>query len=89
MEKLLEKLDEVIFELENDPRIKKIKNLNERLKKEEKLKEELLTYQKYPTRELKERIIKEPFFVEYKESETEINLLILEINQILKEIEKY
>lgn len=88
MEKLLEKLEQLRTDLEKEEVIKEIKDLNTQLNTNEKLLKLLKDYQNYPTETLKKEIINYPLFQKYKEKETDINILILEINQKLKIITK-
>lgn len=88
MEKLLEKLDILKQELNNHEAIKKVKKLNELIKKDKELCNLLEQYQSTKDERIKQEILKKDLFQEYKSYETEVNLLILEINQILKKISK-
>ena len=87
MKELEEKVEELKKELEKDKRVKKIKELNKKLKKDQEL---LGLLERYHQGEinLKGEILKNKLFQEYKVEETELNLLILEINQRLKKIQK-
>lgn len=45
-------------------------------------------YKKYPRKEVKKEIENSPSFLAYKEAETNVNLLILGLNQQFKKIQK-
>lgn len=86
MERLLELTEQLKKELDEQEEIKKIKELNQKIQKEKQLQEQLLAYQKEKDPSIKEQIYKNKTYQEYKEAETNINLLIMEINQELKKI---
>lgn len=86
MEKLIEKTDNLIHSLDNSDEVKKIKELNKKMKEEKELLKDIEEYNTSPTEELRQRIINNPFYREYKKRENDCNFLILEINQKLKEI---
>ena len=88
MEKLLKKLAILKEELDNIESVKKIKKLNFLLKENKELNNLLEEYQLTKNERIKEEIIQNNLFQDYKHYETEVNLLILEINQELKEITK-
>ena len=85
MKELEEKVEEFKKELEKDQRVKKIKELNKKLEKDQDLMTLLKRYHSGEVN-LKGEILKNKLFQEYKIEETELNLLILEINQKLKKI---
>ena len=86
MEKLYEKVDNLIKELDNYGSIKKIKKLNDKIIKDKELMQLLSDYNNSKNDEIKNKIINNKLFQEYKTNETDINLLIFEINKRLKEI---
>ncbi len=86
MEKLIEKTDNLIHSLDNSNEVKKIKELNKKMKEEKELLKDIDSYKNNPTEELRQKIINNPFYREYKKSENDCNFLILEINKELKEI---
>ena len=88
MKKLLEKLDNLQKELNQTDEVRKIKKLNHQLQKNTPLLKLLEEYHKYPNPKLKKQIINDSFFKEYKEAETNLNILILNINSKLKQITK-
>lgn len=89
MKKNNNKVDELINILNNDSRIKRLYELKVELNNDKSLKskiESLKILDQYSTeyKDIKLDLFKNPKFVEYKELENEINILILEINQKLK-----
>ena len=82
---------EVIEVLENDPRISRFKMVKTELlndflfvNKLNKLKQMDIYTNEY--RKMKLELFEYPLFLEFKQLENEINLLILEINNKLKEL---
>ena len=88
MEELMNKLDNLINALDKLDSVKELNVMNQLIEKDGELKELLDEYSKTTKKELKEKIINNKNFQTYKEKETEINLLILKINQELKKISK-
>lgn len=89
MKKINNKVDELINILNNDSRIKRLYELKVELNNDKSLMskiESLKILDQYSTeyKDIKLDLFKNPKFVEYKELENEINILILEINQKLK-----
>lgn len=89
MKKINNKIDELINILNNDSRIKRLRKLKVELDNDKSLIskiESLKSLDQYSTeyKDIKLDLFKNPKFVEYKELENEINILILEINQKLK-----
>lgn len=89
MKKINNKIDELINILNNDSRIKRLRKLKVELDNDKSLIskiESLKSLDQYSTeyKDIKLDLFKNPKFVEYKELENEINILILEINQNLK-----
>lgn len=88
MEEVMNKLDNLIIALDKLDSVKELKQMNQLIEKDGELKELLEEYSKTNKKEIKERIINNKNFQKYKDKETEINLLILKINQELKKISK-
>ena len=88
MEELMNKTENLIKSLENSKEIKTLKEKNKLLKEQKDLLKNIKEYQVNPTEELRERIINNPFYREYKKCENDCNFLILGINQRLKEVTK-
>lgn len=86
MEELIEKLSSLEKELENTELVKDIKELNKKISNDKELLKLLDDYKLKPTEENKYKIIKNDLFKEYKDKEADVNLLIMQINQKLKQI---
>ena len=86
MEELIEKVEALKEELNENVSVKKIKELNEKLEKDKELLKNIEKYQYTKDINLKNKIMNNNLFKEYKEEETEINFIILEINKRLKQI---
>lgn len=86
MEELLEKINNLEQALDEIESVKEIKKLNEEIKKDKVLISLIEEYKKYPSNELKYKIYKNPLYQKYKEKETDINILIFEMNRKLKTI---
>ena len=86
MDELIEKLSSLEKELENTELVKDIKELNKKISNDKELLKLLDDYKLKPTEENKYKIIKNDLFKEYKDKETDVNLLIMQINQKLKQI---
>ena len=84
MEELIEKVNNLKLALEESDIILKIKEENEKIEKDVELLQDLEEYQKSHNPQLKEKIIQNKNFREYKKRETDCNLLIMDINQRLK-----
>ena len=84
----MNKMDNLIESLDSSTLVKDIKELNNKILKDKELSNLLKKYNEYPTKELKQQIIDNKLFQEYKVKETDLNILILEINKKLKEISK-
>ena len=86
MEELLEEIDYLKKELDKSYVIKELKEYRKKVEEEKGLLEDINKYQLTKEEELKKRIINNKIFREYKKKETNVNLLIMEINQRLKKI---
>lgn len=86
MEELLEKIDNLKNSLDKDDRVKRINTLNSKIINNQELMSLLEEYKNNPSDDLKYKIYNNSLFKEYKESETDINLLIMSINNKLKSI---
>ena len=84
----MNKMDNLIESLDSSTLVKDIKELNKKIEEDKNLSKLLEDYSKYPTKELKEKIMDNELFREYKVKETDLNILILEINKKLKNISK-
>ena len=88
MEELYIKIDNLKQALDDTETIKEIKRLTKKINKNKELLELIEKYNYTQDERIKEKIISNEEFREYKHHETELNLLILEINQELKKITK-
>ena len=88
MEELYIKLDNLKQALDETETIKEIKRLTAKISKNKELLGLIEKYNYTQDERIKEQIISNEEFTEYKHHETELNLLILEINQELKKITK-
>ena len=86
MEELYEKIDNLLKILEEQDEVKEIKKLNKIIKEDRELNELVMKYQN--DKSLLKEIENNKLFQEYKEKETDLNILILKINERLKEITK-
>ena len=86
MEELLEKINNLENALDKMESVKEIKKMNEEIKKDEVLISLIEEYKKHPNDELKYKIYQNSLYQKYKERETDINILIFEINRKLKTI---
>jgi cell fate (sporulation/competence/biofilm development) regulator YmcA (YheA/YmcA/DUF963 family) len=86
MEELIEKVNELKLELDNTKEIKELKSINEEIMKDKDLLNDIKLFNETQDNSIKERIINNKLFREYKHKENEVNFIILEINKKLKEI---
>lgn len=88
MEELYNKIDNLKNVLNTNQTVKKIKVLTQKITANKELMSLIETYNYTQDERIKEKIISNEDFREYKHYEAELNLLILEINQELKKITK-
>ena len=88
MKELIEKVENLKLELDNSKEVKHIKELNSKIKDNKELISLIEKYNSTQNESIKEEIINNKFFREYKLSENDINYIILEINSKLKQISK-
>lgn len=88
MEELYVKINNLKQTLDDTKTIKEIKRLTKKINENKELLELIEKYNYTQDERIKEQIISNEEFMEYKHHETELNLLILEINQELKKITK-
>lgn len=86
MEELIEKLENLKNELDHTTEVVKVKNLNAKIKNAEKLQRKLSEYKKTNSEELKKEICNDKLYQEYKEVETDLNILIMRINKSLSKV---
>ena len=88
MEKLYEKLDNLKEVLNETETIIKLKKITEKVMQDKGLLKQIEDYNYTKDERIKDKILNNQTFREYKHQEAELNLLILEINSKLKEITK-
>lgn len=86
MEELYELVENLKSYLDNLDDIKNIKDINKNLSKDKELLNKIELYRNNKDINLKKEILSNKDFKEYKRLESNINLLILEINSKLKEL---
>lgn len=86
MEELIEKVNILKNELDKDSNIIKIKDLNNKIKEDKDLLELISKYRITRNEEIKDKIISNPIYLEYKHYENEVNFIILKIRGELKNI---
>ena len=88
MEKLIEKVEKLKTALDEEQVVIDLKKLNSEIKTDEELNKLLTEYHNSPSETLRNNLIQNSKIRKYKEKETELNILILEINSNLKQITK-
>ena len=86
MNEVMEKTSILLEKLENSETIKNIKRVKNEALKNPHLLSLLKEYEETQAENIKEEILKNPLFKEYKEEEIELNLFIMSMNQELKKI---
>ena len=88
MNELMNSVDNFLNELDSSSLVLDLKEVLNKVKEDKKLVKLLEEYNTYPKENIKNEIIKNKTFQEFKIKETELNLFIMEINQKLKTISK-
>ena len=88
MEELILKVNNLIDTIDNSDIVKDIKKYNDKVMKDEKLLKLLEKYQETKDEKTKEEIMSNKLFQEYKLKESDLNIMIMSINQKLKAISK-
>ena len=88
MEELILKVNNLIDTIDNSDIVKDIKKYNDKVMKDEKLLKLLEKYQETKDEKTKEEIMSKKLFQEYKLKESDLNIMIMSINQKLKAISK-
>lgn len=88
MEELIEKLEQLKKEISSLDIVEELHKRKAEVMNDSSLVEKIEEYKKHPEESLKKEIISSPSFLAYKEMETEIDLLILKLNQEFKKIRK-
>lgn len=86
MEELIEKVDNLINKIDSLDLINDIKYLNDKVMKDKKLLELIEKYQASQDVKIRDEIISNDLFRKYKHKESEVNFLIMGLNQELKKI---
>lgn len=86
MDELMEKVDNLINSIDNTKQVKDIKVINKLIMEDKELLDLIKRYNETQDENLKKEIINNKLFKDYKEKETELNILILDINSKLKDI---
>ena len=86
MEELIVKVDNLIDKIDNSKLVKDIKRLNTKIKEDNELMRLLEEFQYNKTDKIKEKILSNELFNEYKLKETDLNILIMYINKELKRL---
>lgn len=86
MEKLIEQVEILKKSLDNTTEVKNIIILNKKIKDSKELQKKINEYKERLNNNLKEEIYNDSLYKEYKEAETNLNILILKINKELKKI---
>lgn len=86
MDELYHKIDLVKEELDHLPIFKEMEKLEIEIRKKKELVEKIQKYNAYPSDKLRLDIYSYEEIRKYKEKETELNLIILNINKRIKEV---
>ena len=86
MNELIDKVENLKRSLDESAEVQSLLRLNKEIMKDKDLLSKIKEYQINPKESLKQEIIKKPLFLKYKEKETDLNVLILMINQELKKL---
>ena len=86
MNELIDKVENLKRSLDESQEVQDLLRLNKEIMKDKDLLSIIKEYQINPKESLKQEIIKKPLFLKYKEKETDLNVLILMINQELKKL---
>lgn len=86
MNELIEKVENLKQSIDELEKIKEVKELNKEIIKDKELLKKIEEYNRTSDEKLKQEIINNSLFKKYKVLETDINVIILEINSKLKQI---
>ena len=86
MEKLIEKIENLEKVLDENVYVQTVKNLSGEVTKDKELLNLIEKYNKTKDEQIKKQIIDNASLKNKKKAETDLNILILEINQKLKQI---
>jgi cell fate (sporulation/competence/biofilm development) regulator YmcA (YheA/YmcA/DUF963 family) len=86
MNELIDKVEQLKRSIDDTKEVKELLRLNKKIMQDKDLLNKIKEYQVNPQESLKEEIVGHPLFLKYKEKETNLNVLILMINQELKKL---
>lgn len=86
MKDLIDKVENLKEALNDTKQVKEIKDINKLIMNDKELLELIKKYNETQDEDIKTKILDNELFKDYKDKETELNILILEINSKLKEI---
>ena len=86
MEELIGKVENLKSSLDELEQVKNYQKMKNIVEKDKDLLEQIRMYQETSDEAVKEKIMSNELFRAYKKCETDINLIVLEINQYLKKI---
>ena len=86
MKELDEKLEQLKKEISKTEIVLNLQEKKQEILKDKELIKKIEKYHKLPSEKLKDEITSSSSFLAYKELETKLNLMILDINQKLKRI---
>ena len=86
MNELIEKVENLKKSIDKTTEVQDLLRLNKEILKDQELLSKIKEYQVTQDERIKKEIIKHPLFLKYKEKETDLNILILKINQELKKL---
>ena len=86
MNDLIDKVENLKEALNDTKQVKEIKDINKLIMNDKELLKLIKKYNETQDEDIKTKIINNELFKDYKDKETELNILILEINSKLKEI---
>ena len=86
MNDLIDKVENLKEALNDTKQVKEIKDINKLIMNDKELLELIKKYNETQDEDIKSKILNNELFKDYKDKETELNILILEINSKLKEI---
>lgn len=86
MNELIDKVNKLKDELDKTPSIKKVRKLNKEISADKNLINLIEKYHNTNDLDIKKQIYNHELIKEYKETETDINIIIMKINSILKKI---
>ncbi len=88
MDELIIKVNNLIDTINNSDIVREVKKYNDKVMSDESLLKLLEEYNNTKDEKIKEKIISNELFREYKLKETDLNIMIMSINQKLKTISK-